>query len=272
MSILEELMKEIEKYWHDFDLNLEIERIQVGIHFTICILNDNSTGVCHNVYSEKCEADLKIDVNGKNLQYNNDINKARSNNPLEVSKLSFSDDIIKKVIGISCINAISQHLLFNYEFNLKYSEKKIAGLDFNSINSVGFIGAIVPTMKKLAKTGIDKIFLRENDKSKIPENIDKLIIKEDLDFVEEIEVLLITGSSLANDTIDNILDLSSNCKEVVLIGPTASCIPEPLFNEGLTRIAGMRLMEPNKVCDVIMKGGGTRQFKKFGRKYYIKKN
>jgi uncharacterized protein (DUF4213/DUF364 family) len=265
-------MKLIEKYWHDFNLGLEIKRIQIGSHFTICILDDDSTGVCHNIYSEKCEEDLKIDISGKKIQYINDITKVGSTDPLKVSKFSFSDDIIKKVVGISCINAISQHLLFNYEFNLKYSEDKIAGLDFNSVKSVGFIGAIVPTMRKLAEKRIDKIFLKEDDKSKIPGDMDKLIVKDNLDFIDEIEILLITGSSLANETIDDILNLSSNCKEVVLIGPTAGCIPEPLFDQGLTRIAGMRLTEPNKVCDIIMKGGGTRQFKKFGKKYYIKKS
>ena len=53
------------------------------------------------------------------------------------------------------------------------------------------------------------------------------------------------------------------------MGPTASMIPEPLFDRGVSIVSGMQVLEPLKVLEAIAEGSGTPHFKKYCRKYNI---
>jgi uncharacterized protein (DUF4213/DUF364 family) len=60
-------------------------------------------------------------------------------------------------------------------------------------------------------------------------------------------VAIITGTALANGTIDRLLDLSKDSREIGLAGPTASVFPDPLFKHGVTLIDGIKIMDGEKI-------------------------
>jgi uncharacterized protein (DUF4213/DUF364 family) len=45
--------------------------------------------------------------------------------------------------------------------------------------------------------------------------------------------VLVTGSTLMNDTLDGVLACCDKNARVALIGPTAACLPDPLFERGV---------------------------------------
>ncbi|MHA1310769.1 MAG: Rossmann-like domain-containing protein [Candidatus Helarchaeota archaeon] len=274
MSVLNNLIDTVIKYWKKYRLNLKIKDLSIGPHFAICILNNDSTGVCHNISVSKCKPDIN-ELRRNTLTFS-EISKQillddKFLDPLSLITLAKSDIIFEKILGIACINAISQHILVKFNKNLSFDNKRIAGLDINPDFKIGIIGSILPIIRQLKEKNVKKIFLKEFIEEKIPVSLSGISIVNNLEFIDEINVLLITGSSLVNGTIDEILEKGKNCSECILIGPTASCIPNPLFKRGLTRIAGTMIIAPFKVRDIILNGGGTRDFKKFGKKYFIKK-
>ncbi|TFF88763.1 MAG: hypothetical protein EU549_02395 [Promethearchaeota archaeon] len=273
LKILDNLINEVISRYNKNNLDFKIKELAIGSHFSICILHNDYTGLCHSpLTTSQINTFNRKRINDKTIfeiLEKHKIDNIRDLNPLDLIKLANSKKEFEKGLGISCINAISQYLLFKNDYKIQSDENKIAGIEFVPRISVGLIGAITPIIRKLEKMNVNRIFLKENDIYKIPKNINNLIITKNLDFLEELDILLITGSSVANDSIDRILKLSKSCKENVLIGPTAGFIPDPFFKEGITRIAGMRIIDSDKTFNVIINGKGTRVFKKYGQKYFI---
>lgn len=76
------------------------------------------------------------------------------------------------------------------------------------------------------------------------------------------DVAVVTGTSLANGTIDRLLQLAREAREIAVVGASASVLPEPLFNHGVTIVGGIRVLDAEKLLQIVAEGGGTRQLKK----------
>jgi uncharacterized protein (DUF4213/DUF364 family) len=55
----------------------------------------------------------------------------------------------------------------------------------------------------------------------------------------------------------------------MVVGPTASFIPDHAFELGIDAVSGMTFIEIEKAFRTIMEGGGTRYFSKYAEKYTI---
>ena len=58
---------------------------------------------------------------------------------------------------------------------------------------------------------------------------------------------------------------------IVLVGPTASFIPDILFDYGVNIIGGLKIFDSKAVLRVIQEGGGTKLFIKYGKKYNLER-
>jgi uncharacterized protein (DUF4213/DUF364 family) len=82
--------------------------------------------------------------------------------------------------------------------------------------------------------------------------------------VPRADVVVITGSSLANGTVDRLLELAGNARTVALVGPTVSCVPDPLFSRGVDYAGGVRIRDADRALQVIAEGGGTPKLRLAG--------
>ena len=71
--------------------------------------------------------------------------------------------------------------------------------------------------------------------------------------------VIITGTTLLNHTIDNILGYCTNADQILMVGPTASCIPQPLFDRGITLMGGYQVTETDRFIDNWRAGKKWRQ-------------
>ena len=55
---------------------------------------------------------------------------------------------------------------------------------------------------------------------------------------------MITASTLLNNSIDEVLEYSRRAEKRVMIGPTASFFPDPLFARGISAIGGPEVRSP----------------------------
>ena len=192
----------------------------------------------------------------------------------ELLQWSYGSVSLKKIIGIAALNAISQHIL---KVINPYKEIKGDLIDFTKINNnsrVTFIGNIAPLVRKVGQK-TNKVTIVEEDQKIVSHN-DKFVMKRNMDELNERElnsnVIFCTGTTLINNSIEDILQLfkkTANC--FILIGPTASMIPDILFDKGVDIIGGFRITDSESTIRVLQEGGGTKLFKKYGKKYnYIK--
>ena len=83
------------------------------------------------------------------------------------------------------------------------------------------------------------------------------------------DIVIITGSAIANGTIGRLLELSKNARTVGIVGPSASIIPDPLFKRGVDVIGGRIVTNPERAMQIVAEGGGTPQLKGVTRKFVI---
>jgi len=188
----------------------------------------------------------------------------------ELMSWSYQPPSLEKIIGIATLNAASQHILA-----VKNPYKTIEGnlLDFLKIRKdtrITFIGFMKPMIRNiLNRTKFIKII----DNNPVIKRIYRDIpILNDIDDLKESElstdILFCTGTSLINDTLERILSVfRKQAKCIALIGPTISFLPDILFDKGVDIVGGMNMIDSESTIKILQEGGGTKFFKKFGRKY-----
>lgn len=72
---------------------------------------------------------------------------------------------------------------------------------------------------------------------------------------EKSEIIIITGSSIANNTIDDLLNAIPKTAKAILCGPSAGLLPELLFQRGVSIIGSTQILDPEKAMNIIAEGG-----------------
>jgi len=191
---------------------------------------------------------------------------------IELMNWSYEPPSIKKIIGIAALNGASQYLL---KLTKSYTNLKgdlINQLKIKRDTTITVIGLMKPLVRKLSKY-TNSITLVENEISISPEfnqfNFKNNIEQLDVDDLFT-DILICTGTILINNTIDRILELFRNkAQKIILIGPTASMIPDVLFENGVNIVGGMKILDSEAIIRVIQEGGGTKSFKQYGKKYNL---
>jgi uncharacterized protein (DUF4213/DUF364 family) len=78
--------------------------------------------------------------------------------------------------------------------------------------------------------------------------------------------VVITGTTLLNHSLENILEHCREAREVHLLGPSASCLPDVLFAAGITRVGGFRVVSPELFRQRWAAGG---RWKDAGQRYML---
>ena len=84
------------------------------------------------------------------------------------------------------------------------------------------------------------------------------------------QVAIITATSLINNTLDNLLDMASNCREVAVLGASTPLIPEVFSATPVSCLAGVSIREPEAVLRSIAEGQGFCVFKRYVRKVSVR--
>ncbi len=80
------------------------------------------------------------------------------------------------------------------------------------------------------------------------------------EIIPQANIIVITGVTLVNHTLCPILELAKNASEIIVVGPTASVYPEPLFARGVTVMGGVRIADAAKMIHLIGEAGSGYDF------------
>ncbi len=182
----------------------------------------------------------------------------RANNLREMVS---STNMQSKSLGIAAINAISQYILWKVDMpkNVRYRNIVEHIPECCPEGRVVVVGNMVPLVKNL-KEKMDVVVLERNPKLRFNAYPDSLAAR----VIPEADVVIITGATLVNDSIDTILSLTGGRK--FLVGPTAGVHPSWL-NGKIDLIAGTRIKDIEKTRKIIKMGGGRWDFAPFCEEY-----
>ena len=232
--------------------DIRVDKACLGLGYTGVKLDRGQVGMCHSLLSEITPSCCQIIQDAGNIA---------GKPALELLNLTDSWDLRERIIGIAAVNALSQ-IVFETHPDRYVAEKRnlIEILEVGPDDVVVLIGVIAPFIPFL-RSKAKQLYILERGVRREKEILPDFACEE---IVPRADVVVITGSSLANGTIDRLLELSENAKTVAIVGPTVSCIPDPLFDRGVDLTGGLRIINPDKAMQIIAEGGGTPHMRQAG--------
>lgn len=127
---------------------------------------------------------------------------------------------------------------------------------------VGFFAPVLPIIKK---AGCELFIFEKN-----------LARGEGLYPPEEIplklplcSVVILSATTLINHTFEGIIPHAKQAREVVMLGPSTPMVPDVMGNYGVTVLAGMKIVKPDRVLRIISEGGGTQRLRDAVKKIVV---
>jgi uncharacterized protein (DUF4213/DUF364 family) len=228
---------------------VKVHDVCVGLGYTGVKLSTGHIGICQTLLDEQtcCQ---RIDKAGK-----------LSGKPaLEIAGLARSWKLGEAVVGVATINALSQ-IVFekkSEDYLIVENANFIDQVKINENDTVALVGYIRPFIS-IIKNRAKSLYILERKPMIQEEEIFPDVACEEI--IPKADVVIITGTAVVNGTIDRLLELSKGAREVGLVGPTASMIPDPFFKRGVTIMGGIRVIKPRKMLRIISEGGGVPHFK-----------
>ncbi|HET8686794.1 MAG TPA: DUF364 domain-containing protein [Methanosarcina sp.] len=257
-GILSVLVQELRRDFGPSLEKIEVKDVRIGLAYTGVLLSENYGGVaCTPLYEFSCCPALGFTETLKGKTADKLLELALSENPLEAA------------VGIATANALS-HILRDLEpENFPVSNIDILDLikPEDRVAMVGYFGPLVPKILKIT----DKLTVLEKREIEFPKT--KTLSSEKAREVLPVsDVIILSASTLANRTFDELLSLRGAAREVILLGPSAPLYPEPFFQRGITAVMGTRIFDPLTILTVVSEAGGTKKLHQYcGEKVAFRK-
>ncbi|AIJ06265.1 hypothetical protein JH146_1423 [Methanocaldococcus bathoardescens] len=176
-------------------------------------------------------------------------------------------DIINRTLGLATINAISQYFIKLTEDDYSRDIVDLI-LKHKGIKKIAFIGNMMPLVKTLKENGDFEFYIFERN----PKHTTSETISDAFEYalLPKMDAVLISGTSLLNNSLDMILDRAKNAKLKILIGPSAQILPEFVKDYGIDYIASVHTIDVDKALYNLKLGSSFGLFKKYSKKYVVK--
>jgi uncharacterized protein (DUF4213/DUF364 family) len=261
--ILEETLAEVRRELADEIPQMTVQRAVFGLFFSGVKLSNGSGGLCFTPIKEIpeavcCPSSAKaMPLSGKLSGRSVEDYLADLDNP----------NILRKTLAIATLNALSDTIWARRSFpEYEYISGADAfdGLAIPKPGKTVVVGALVPMLKKLIQADADFTVLEMDSRTLKGKELEHYAHSDEApNFVPGADLLVITGTTLLNDTLPGLLDMAKPGAEIVVTGPTASMLPQAFFKRGVTSLGGIAVTKPDELLDLIAEGGSGYHF--FGK-------
>lgn len=240
---------------------ITVERAVFGIFFSGVKLNNGFGGVCFTPIKEIpeavcCPSELKAMPESGKLKGM----KVKS----IVADMSARRSPLSRTLGVAVLNALS-NMVWNSGAPIDY--RVVSGADpLDCIKVpddayVVVIGALVPYMRMLRERGKPFCILEKDPRTLRSNELPFYAPAEKAaEKVPQADFLIITGATTINGTLESLLSLSKPTAQIVVVGPTASMLPEAFFCRGVTAIGGVRVTKADELLNIISEAGSGYHF------------
>jgi uncharacterized protein (DUF4213/DUF364 family) len=147
-----------------------------------------------------------------------------------------NDDPVKEMISMASINAICQHVMKETSFQLDYITDPLGLLSVGRGDRIGMVGLFSGLIDAIKKAGAELVIIEKREH--LVQKYHALPITTDATELAACNKVLCTGTTVLNNSLDDILSHCSPDAFVSVVGPTAGYFPEPLFACGVDVVGG----------------------------------
>lgn len=230
---------------------VKIKTVCIGIGYTVVTTSDHGIGLSYTYFENKTSCTLVRDYQDYEGQW-----------AIALLPKIFSSDTIERSMALALINAL------NYTNTLTLPEDRDNQIMFDILKirtgtHVAMIGWFKPLIEKLKARGaeielIDLLWQIGNPEDFYPK------LKHWAD------VLIITSTTLLNNTTETILSGAGDQLKTVLLGPSTPLLSTAFNHLPVQLLAGTVPIAKQKVIKAIRQGAGTPVIHRFSRKCYVK--
>ncbi len=179
----------------------------------------------------------------------------------EIVNYSLDPNVLKSAIGIATLNGLSQWILESgdeREYEVVKEKDGFDLLDIQPYETVSLVGAFGPYIKRLKAMGNPFFIIEKNPQTLRPNEMKYFKPESEMKMaIEKSQVVISTGTAIVNHTIDTILSFITRGTRTAIIGPTASMIPDAFFKRGIHVMAGVRILNPDLMINILKQGGSA---------------
>lgn len=156
--------------------------------------------------------------------------------PLKTARLYSRDSLWERCLGMAAVNAISQFVLEKSGHTLAAMGKTVDQLALATGDHVGMVGFFPPLVEQIRSLGLS-LTVVELDRQWL-QSADNFEVTLDPRRLQGCNKIICTGTALINQSIDAVLGHCTDAQQVVVVGPTCGCLPDPLFARGVSAVGG----------------------------------
>jgi uncharacterized protein (DUF4213/DUF364 family) len=262
-TILAETITAIEQILGPALDRIHIERAVIGLFFTGVKLDTGVAGACATPLRSIPEA-VCCPSSAMAMPFPG---KLHGRPAKELLKEVGATSGIRRAVGIATMNALAEMCWRQqpwHDVDLLVGVDAYDAAAIQPGDHVVVIGAFIPFLKSLKRAGQNFTVLELDPATLKPDELQHFRPADQAAEVLPIaDVVLITGTTLTNDTIEHLLTLCDPAARVVVVGPTVGLLPDPLLRRGADVLGGVRITAPDAFLDVLAEGGSGYHF--FGR-------
>jgi uncharacterized protein len=230
--------------------SLRVTDVRIGVFLSAVKLSDGSVGTAATFFADHpfCQ---KVD---------------RDFGTLTPSKIK--GELVSEILGskkdsgiifslrMATLNALSSSLLTSGEYKIFRNKDPLEFMDLRADKTVTIVGAFQSYIRKISVTGCKLHVLEMNENAMNIEQRKFFVPAEDFESViPQSDIVIITGQTMVNGTIDNLLAATSERSDVVVTGPSCGILPDILFKNNVSILGGSRITNKDLLFEVVAEGG-----------------
>lgn len=261
-KILEESIDRISDLLGDELDKITIDRAVFGLFFSGVKLSSGQGGLCFTPIKDIPEA-VCCPSSAKAMPLSGKLVGKKASEYLDYI---FGGNVLKRTLGIATLNALSTLCWEKFGKGLTTLDGReyeiVKGVDaFDELELIAgekavVIGALVPMLKRLIKADQDFKVLEMDPRTLKGEELNHYAPASDAGkYLPEADLIVITGTTIINDTLEGILAMAKPSAKILVTGPTVSMLPDSLFERGVTLLGGIMVNDPDQALDIVAEAG-----------------
>lgn len=249
--ILEETYRLLQTKYIEYVEDITIDTVQIGLFLTAVKLSNGYCGVASS------DVDTSINCCFKRKRDFGDFTPGNINGQkvLDLFNRSECSKILDSV-KLAVLNAVSSEIISKSNYKVVEDKDPFDLLDLSGQKIITIVGAFQSYIRKLSETA-HKLYVLELNEDAFSEEQKKYYVPaEDASKVLPLsDIIIITGVTLLNNTLDDLLLHIPENRQVIVVGPTAGLIPDALFKHNITIIGSTKITNPDRMFTIVSEGG-----------------
>jgi uncharacterized protein (DUF4213/DUF364 family) len=240
--------------------SITVERAVIGLFFTGVKLSNGIAGACATPIKTIPEA-VCCPSSAMAMPFPG---KLRGRPALDLAREALGENGIRRAVGIAAMNALADTCWRHRphpEAELRLGIDAFDATEIHQGDNVVVVGAFVPFLRELKRRHQPFLVLEQDPATLKADELPFFRPAEEAGtVVPQADVLLITGTTLINDTLEELLGLAKPTARVTMVGPTVSLLPDPFLRRGADILGTVRITSPDAFLELLAEGGSGYHF------------